>query len=133
MTNDELAALEANDGFYAAFAARDIARMDALWARERPVTCIHPGWSVLIGRVAVMDSWRAILRDDTVRIECSSARAYVAGEMAYVVCFEGARAEAPNLVATNVFGREQGTWKLVHHHAGHLADVPTAPPSGPTN
>jgi ketosteroid isomerase-like protein len=133
MTNDELAVLEANDGFYAAFAARDLARMDALWASERPVSCVHPGWSVLIGRVAVMDSWRAILRNDTVRIECSSASAYVAGDVAYVVCFEGAHGESPSLVATNVFGREQGTWKLVHHHAGHLAEAPPAPPSGPSN
>lgn len=133
MTHDELAVLGANDAFYEAFAARDAVRMDGLWARERPVTCIHPGWSVLVGRASVIDSWRAILRADAIHIACSSARSFVAGDLAYVVCYEGRPAEEPILVATNVFAREQGGWRLVHHHAGQIAAAPTAPPSRTTN
>src|SRR5438128_8412277 len=44
MTATEREVLEANAAFYAAFAQRDADAMDALWAREVPVACLHPGW-----------------------------------------------------------------------------------------
>ena len=47
----------ANEAFYVAFSTRDLEAMDALWARQAPVTCIHPGWNALTGRDAVMESW----------------------------------------------------------------------------
>jgi hypothetical protein len=121
MTEDDVRVLSANEVFYEAFSDRDPERMDGLWAREREVTCIHPGWSLLVGRERVMASWRAILRTNDVQIEPSGARAFVAGESAYVVCFEAARGQRPFLIATNVFVREDGEWRLVHHHAGQLA------------
>ena len=133
MTSDELAVLRANDAFYEAFAAHDAERMDEVWARDRPVSCIHPGWTLIDGRAAVMASWRSILAANPIEIECSAARAYVAGDAAYVVCCEGLQAEPPRLVATNIFERELGEWKLVHHHAGHLPPQRAAAPSGPTN
>jgi hypothetical protein len=137
MTETELAVLTANDGFYDAFADRDEERMDALWARERQVTCIHPGWSVLVGRAAIMASWRAIFRGGGVRIEASAARAFVGGDTAYVVCHEAAAGEPPTLIATNVFVREAGVWRMAHHHAGGLAAGAAAAeaeaPSGPSN
>jgi hypothetical protein len=134
VTADEVRVLAANDAFYQAFATRDFGRMDDVWAAEHDVTCIHPGWSPLVGREAVMSSWRAILRSDNPRIEASAARAWVHGETAYVVCFEGTRGETPLLCATNYFVREQGAWKMVHHQAGHLAQAPeAATPGGGAN
>jgi len=133
MTSDELSVLRANDAFYDAFAARDAGLMEEAWARERPVTCIHPGWPLLDGRAAVMESWRAILGAEAIHIECSAARVYLAGDTAYVVCSEGLPSEPPRLVATNIFGREAGSWKLVHHHAGHVPPRRPVSPSGPTN
>src|SRR5579883_2287878 len=53
--------LAANGAFYAAFNARDMDAMASIWAARAPVACIHPGWNVLIGRDAVLDSWRGIL------------------------------------------------------------------------
>jgi hypothetical protein len=82
-----------------------------------------------------MASWRAIFRGDGVRIEPSGARAFVAGEAAYVVCFEAAAGEPPALIATNVFVLEDGAWRMAHHHAGQLAPgaAETEEPSAPTN
>ena len=136
MTETELAVLAANDAFYEAFRDRDDDGMDALWARERQVTCIHPGWSLLVGRGAVLASWRAIFRGGGVEIEASRARAFVAGDTAYVICHEGAVGAPVALIATNVFALEGGAWRMVHHHAGQLAagaadDEPE--PTGPTN
>src|SRR5262245_35991309 len=121
MTETELAVLGANDAFYEAFRDRDNERMDALWAHERQVTCIHPGWSVLVGRATVLSSWRAIFRGGGIQIEAARAQAFVAGDTAYVICLEGAAGAPPALIATNVFGLEGGAWRMVHHHAGQLA------------
>ena len=49
---DQDAVLAANLEFYRAFAARDLAAMDALWARRTPVACLHPGWTAIKDRDA---------------------------------------------------------------------------------
>ena len=57
---------------------------------------------------------------------------YLYGETASVVCIE--RLPTGVLIATNVFVREAGVWRMVHHHAGPVAaravpsaDDPTPP------
>lgn len=87
--SDEEAVLAANAEFYRAFAAREFAAMDALWARETPVACIHPGWGTLMGREAVMESWAAIFGDPgSPQIHCEVPRAFVPGDGAFVICRE---------------------------------------------
>src|SRR5262245_24619647 len=88
MSPDEEAVLAANAAFYRAFATRDVAAMEALWARATPVACIHPGWQVLNGRENVMASWRGILAGVPPAIQCAQAVARVAGSAAFVVCTE---------------------------------------------
>jgi ketosteroid isomerase-like protein len=120
MTSMEREVLEANSAFYAAFAQRDAEAMDSLWAREAPVACLHPGWEPLSGREAVVSSWRRILLGGGAPpdIRCEGASANVAGEAAWVVCTE--IVPGGSLGATNVFVRERGAWRLVHHHASPL-------------
>ena len=132
MTEVDADVLAANATFYEAFATRDYAAMDEIWARDQPVTCVHPGWSILVGRPRVMSSWRAILGSNNPRIVASGAQAMVVGDAAYVVCFEGASGEPPILVATNIFARENGRWRIIHHQAGQLARTPDTT-SGPSN
>ena len=122
MERDRDEVLAANAAFYRAFAARDVEAMDALWARHTPVACVHPGWHALTGRDAVMASWRGILRGPGAPdIACGEATSHVFGESAFVVCAE--RLPGGELAATNVFVREEGAWRLVHHHAGPIADA----------
>ena len=133
MTEDELAVLQANDGFYAAFVAHDLAGMEAIWAGRSPVTCCHPGSTMLAGRELVLGSWRAILANPRApRIRCFRPRVSRFGDVAYVVCLEGTEGGPPVIVATNVFVREDGTWRMVHHHAGQLDGEPEEEP-GPIN
>jgi ketosteroid isomerase-like protein len=116
----DLDVLDANSAFYRAFAGRDLEAMDAVWASDAPVACVHPGWDALRGRDAVMESWRAILSGPhSPEIGCSHAFAQVIGETALVICRE--HVAGGELVATNVFVREDGGWKLVHHQASPLA------------
>ena len=116
MPADEDAILEANDAFYRAFDQRDLEALAAVWAAHAPVACIHPGWAPLQGRESVIASWKSIMEGQPPRIACFGARAYVFGDSGFVICSE--RLEGGTLAATNVFAREGGAWKLVHHQAG---------------
>jgi len=117
--------LFANQVFYEAFRARDLATMDQLWAREAAVACIHPGWQALTTREAVMASWRDILGNpEAPAISCRNAEAFVTGETALVICYEAIGEGV--LVATNLFVYEAGSWKLIHHHAGPCDLSPAA-------
>jgi ketosteroid isomerase-like protein len=112
--------LVANEVFYKAFAARDMDGMEALWATGVPVACIHPGWNVLRGRDLVIASWRSILGSgSSPDVMCGNASAHVLGESAFVVCEEQVADDV--LIATNVFVREGGGWKLAHHQAAPIA------------
>lgn len=109
--------LAANAAFYDAFNARDVAGMAALWAEDVPVTCVHPGWNVLSGRDAVLESWRAILMNpDQPRIVAGGAEVRFWGECAVVISRELVAGNP--LAATNIFVQEDGRWKLAHHQSG---------------
>ncbi len=117
--SDEAAVLAANEAFYEAFEAGDIAAMTALWAQRAPVACTHPGWTVITEREKVLQSWAAILEGAAGKVSCLEPLAHVLGDVAFVTCNE---AVGNNLLAaTNVFVREEGAWRLLHHHASPVA------------
>jgi hypothetical protein len=131
------AVLFANDAFYTAFAAGDLGAMDAVWAKRAPVSCIHPGWVALAERDAIMESWRGIFapagggkRRETAAIRCVRPEAFLLGEAAWVACYEA----LPNgiLIATNIFAREDGAWRMVHHHAAPAPPVDVGDDAEPT-
>jgi ketosteroid isomerase-like protein len=116
---DQDAVLAANLEFYRAFAARDLAAMDALWARKAPVACLHPGWSALKDRDAIMGSWAGILSNaDAPRIACYDEQVFLYGDVALVLCEE--ELAGGTLAASNFFVREDGSWRMAHHHAGQI-------------
>ncbi len=116
---DQDAVLAANLEFYRAFGARDLAAMDALWARHAPVACLHPGWKVLSDRAAIMNSWAGILSNpDAPRIACFDEQVLLYGDAALVLCEE--ELSGGTLAASNLFVREVGLWRIAHHHAGQI-------------
>ncbi|MDC3954055.1 nuclear transport factor 2 family protein [Polyangium jinanense] len=120
MASDEAEVLAANAAFYAAFARRDLVAMDDLWARHAGVACVHPGWDVVRGRAEVMASFRAILSSPSApAIVAKRPAATVLGDAAFVVCTESI--DGNELVATNLFVREDGAFRLVLHQAGPIA------------
>jgi ketosteroid isomerase-like protein len=111
--------LDANRAFYTAFQRRDISSMEHIWSEEHPASCVHPGWAPLLGRQAVMASWRAIFGSpDPPRVEMTDAHAVVIGTAAFVTCIE--HLAGATIAATNVFALEQGRWRMVHHHGGPM-------------
>ena len=109
----------ANLEFYRAFTAHDIEGMDRVWARRATVLCTHPGWLPLSGRQDVMESWRNILSNpEAPVVMCHDDIAYLYGEVAVVLCEE--ELAGGHLAATNVFIKEDGEWRLMHHHASPI-------------
>lgn len=116
---DQDAVLAANLEFYRAFAARDVPAMDALWARTAPVACLHPGWTALSDREAIIESWASILSNPaSPRIACYDEQVFLYGDVALVLCEE--ELEGGTLAASNFFVREDDEWRLAHHHAGQI-------------
>jgi ketosteroid isomerase-like protein len=121
-TPTDEAVLRANQSFYTAFTAGDYGAMSDLWARRAPVSCLHPGAPVVIGRVAVLDGWRQILRGSSgPELRCDQPRVSVFGDTAIVTGYEAGGDDPAHLAMTNVFVLEDGAWRMVHHHAGPLA------------
>jgi ketosteroid isomerase-like protein len=119
------AILAANAAFYRAFNQADFEAMREVWARRLELVCFHPGAALLVGRDAVLDSWRNILRQrPSFTLRCDDPTVSVLGDVAIVTCYEGTDAETAHLAATNVFALEEGSWRMVHHHAGPIASPP---------
>ncbi len=126
--DDESAELEeANARFYRAFEALDLAEMDAVWAHGEHVRCIHPGWAMLEGWEAVRQSWEAIFKgSQEMRFSLGDVQARAAGDLGWVTCSENILSQArgniavTTLLATNLFERRGGEWRMVLHHASHI-------------
>ena len=114
----------AEDAFYAAFAATDLAAMAEVWGENPECLCIHPGGGLLKGTAAVMQSWMEIFggaHPPTIEVELATSM--TSGDLAVRVLVElirpnGQPAEAASRVlATNVLRFRDGSWWLVEHHA----------------
>jgi hypothetical protein len=113
----------ANEFYYRAFAARDLAAMETLWAQEG-VACVHPGWPALIGRRAVIGSYRDIFRNPSQEaVTARDAKVLVGNGDGRVYCVE--EVGGGLLLATNWFRLIDDAWRLTHHQASPLAAAPS--------
>jgi ketosteroid isomerase-like protein len=126
----EDAVKDANQRFYAAFESLDIAQMEAVWAHDEEVECVHPGWDLLLGWDEVRERWERIFANtQRVRVAISALWVRVEGDVGWVACtarvttaFADGFDEAL-VQATNLFVRREGQWLLMVHHA---SPVPTS-------
>jgi ketosteroid isomerase-like protein len=122
---DEAAVAAANEEFYAAFEALDIERMEACWAHDDQVRCIHPGWDAMVGWPQVSRSWMAIFANSAyIQFFLTDVQVHVDDGLAVVTCAENVLSGGPadaevqdaKVLATNVFRRSDEGWRLVLHH-----------------
>ena len=126
--DDRAAVLKANDAFYRAFESLDLARMEGVWLHAASITCVHPGWRLLLGWGPVMASWQSIFANTvTMGFRITDVHVEVVGDLAWIVCTENLEAThrsetvSAQLLATNIFERRDGRWWLVHHHAAPVS------------
>jgi ketosteroid isomerase-like protein len=120
--------LKAHAEFYAAFERADFDAMEELWADDDGVVCVHPAAPPIRGRSAVMRSWVALMADAPyLQFFLTDVEVSVVGDLASVTCTENVLSATPDTpvgvfsggsaVATNVFRRASGHWRLWIHHA----------------
>ena len=124
---DVIEVMEANANFYRAFESLDIERMEAVWAKGDHIKCVHPGWSLLTGWSAVKASWELIFSNTKeIRFTLTDVLVRVKSPFAWVVLTENLLSQvehdvtATSVLATNIYEKINGVWKLVHHHASHV-------------
>ena len=113
--------------FYSALNAAlngDAGPLDGIWSHDAEVTTLHPLGGRQVGWLEVQPVFAqtaTVSSKGNVRLEDQLVR--VIGDMAYEVGVErGSLTLAGNAVeiagnrVTNVYVRESGGWKIVHHH-----------------
>ena len=119
--SQDASVLFANEAFYLALAGGDLTAMRDVWADSGPVCCIHPGWEALTDWEDVFGSWIAVLKSPPA-VRCVAPEVQIYGDVAAVFCFE--EIAGNYLLATNIYRRLGGRWRMVHHHAGPTNAVP---------
>ena len=120
--------------FYAAFEARSLDAMMAVWADDDAIACIHPMAAPLDGRAAVAAGWRSMFEAaGQFRVQVELAQEIRTAEQVIRIVREylaiGEETEPrPPILATNVYRKEAGGWRMVLHHASPLR-VGGTPPS----
>jgi SnoaL-like domain len=132
---DEIVAevTKANSEFYHAFASLSIETMDKLWKHDENIICIHPGWDLFTGWLAIRESWITIF-ENTEMIKFTITNTKIRtfdNKVAVVVCLENiettladGRVIKIGVIATNIFEQSEqpNQWLLVHHHGSSVTN-----------
>ena len=137
VNDDQETLREANNGFYRALEALDLAALEALWLHEGWVRCVHPGWDVLVGWDAVKESYEEIVAGTRwMRVTPTAVDMVLFGDIGMVACTENITSASEGDVglavaqATNLFKKTEAGWRLFHHHASPAPVYVTQPFSG---
>lgn len=127
---------DASRAFYESFEQADAAAMMQVWADDDEIFCIHPGGPRNVGPVAVRGAWEEIFSGPTrLKFQLEQQLFFVGASIAVQSVFEYLQVNGePKLrgpaIATNIFTRTAGGWRVLAHHAAiaPVADMgPTAP------
>ncbi len=118
-----------NSEFYHAFENLSIERMEGLWKHEDNVVCIHPGWDLFTGWLAIRESWITIFRNtEMIKFIITNTKVRVFDNIAAVVCLENietlVNGEIVRLgvIATNIFEQMENQWSLIHSHGSSVSN-----------
>jgi ketosteroid isomerase-like protein len=114
----------ASDRFYSALSRMDVEQLPELWSHSGSVTTMHPMGGEQVGWQAVRESFEQAAGAMTdAHVEIADQIIQTGEDMAYEVGVERGSAKVAGETitieqrVTNVYRREAGGWKLVHHHA----------------
>ena len=118
---------DANDQFYTALNAMftgEFAPIEAIWSHQSDISYRGPFDDNMNGWAAVGPEFKKVAEMKLGgRITCNNLVIHAGENLGYVVCVEEGENNGPDgkMVkvshrATSIFRRENGQWKLVHHH-----------------
>lgn len=118
---------EAEAAFYDAVERCDINALADVWSRDENIVCIHPGSSRIEGRRAVLDSFIEMFSESpSLGFSISDALQTGTDELVIHLVREAIELDGQVvsiMVATNVYHREDGGWRMLLHHASHEPDL----------
>jgi len=130
----EQAIQKVNTRFYNAFESLSLERMEVVWKHSDDVVCVHPGWDLFTGWMAVRESWMTIFQNtERIRFLITNTKIRVFGNViAVVVCLENIQSDVSQskmrmgVIATNIYERQTAAdennnedeekWLMIHHH-----------------
>ena len=103
-----------NTRFYNAFESLSLERMEEVWKHSDDVVCVHPGWDLFTGWMAVQESWMTIFQNtERIQFHITNTKIRVFGNIiAIVVCLENIQSNVNQnkmrmrVIATNIFERQ---------------------------
>jgi hypothetical protein len=113
--------------------------MEEVWKHSDDVVCVHPGWDLFTGWMAVQESWMKIFQN-TERIQFLITNAKIRifeNIIAIVVCLENIQSNVNQnkmimrVIATNIFERQpivknnnndEEKWLMIHHHGSLVSN-----------
>jgi hypothetical protein len=131
MKEDEniVQAQKINSEFYHAFENLSIERMEGLWKHGDSVVCIHPGWDLFTGWLAIRESWITIFRNTKmIKFIITNTKVRVFDNIAIVVSIENIETSLNGeivrlgVIATNIFEQMENQWLLIHHHGSSVSN-----------
>lgn len=123
--------LKSNAEFYHAFERLSIDIMDNVWKHDENVTCVHPGWNLLVGWLAIRESWVTIFQNTEVikfNITNAKVRIFDNSDIGVVVCQENIESSVNGqqdkigVIATNIFESYGNRWHLIHHQGSSISN-----------
>ena len=130
----------ANAQFYDAFEKVSISMMENIWSHNDNCICIHPGWEMFVGWLAIRESWMTIFQN-TERLQFVITNTKIRvfeNVVAVVVCLENIQSNVNQskkrigVISTNIFERQpvvdensnehDERWLMIHHHGSQVSN-----------
>jgi ketosteroid isomerase-like protein len=130
-------AQDAESAFYEALEAADLEGMMAVWAEDEEIVCIHPGGVRVAGYDQVRESWGKILGSGQRLKVHLTDQVYVQGMMLSIhslhenIALATDAARQRPVIATNVYMKIGGGWRMIAHHASPAPQPQRASGDGP--
>jgi len=106
----------------------DVAPMAAIWSHSDDVTYLGPQGGILVGWEQVLSSWneQAVLKLGG-KVEPKDMQIVMGEEIGFTQNYEIGtnfihdKAEVVKIRATNIFRKEEGSWKMISHQTDLLS------------
>ncbi len=97
--------------------------MERVWDHGDDDVCVHPGWYLLIGWLAISESLITIFQNTlSIKFLISNIKIRLFSDIVVVVCLENIESMVVpqtiklGILATHIFRKFDNEWLMIHHH-----------------